>query len=182
MSTNNRVQLLLDKDEIRDRIYSFCRGVDRRDWNLVRSAYHADGIDDHGPYNGDVDGMIAWMTERHATVKSSMHHIGNVLVEVDGDVAYAESYYLAYQRIDGSSSLSFAMFPGTEHDGSDVNMRAQGRYIDRFERRSAGGPWKIAHRTVVADAAQFEPTTHDMPIDVGWNSARRDRTDAVYNR
>lgn len=178
--TSDRLQTLLDKEEIRERIYAFCRGVDRRDWDLVRSTYHPDGFDDHGPYRGDVNGMVDWMSERHMTLTTSMHVVGNILIEITGDRAIVESYFLTFQRVAGPSPLSAAMFPNAATPEGDATMRVQGRYIDRFERRTPDGPWLIAHRTVVADAAQFVPPTYDLPLTTGWNVARRDREDVVY--
>ena len=47
------LQRLIDKDEIRDVMARYCRGVDRADWDLVRSTYHTDAYDDHGDYRGN---------------------------------------------------------------------------------------------------------------------------------
>lgn len=66
--------------EITDVLQRYCRGVDRRDFDLVRSTYHTDATDCHGPYNGNVDGLIQWMTRRHEGVAQSMHQIGRAHV------------------------------------------------------------------------------------------------------
>ena len=52
---------LIDREQIRDVIYRYARGVDRRDYELVRSCYHPNATDDHGSYKGDVDGFITWL-------------------------------------------------------------------------------------------------------------------------
>ena len=46
------VQRMLDKDDIRDAIYRYARGVDRGDLALIRTAYHADAWDEHGDFAG----------------------------------------------------------------------------------------------------------------------------------
>ena len=73
-----------DRLELQALTYRWCRAVDRRDWELVRSCFHPDGHDDHGVFVGDVDGMIAWLKERHAEISQSMHHAGNMLIEFAG--------------------------------------------------------------------------------------------------
>lgn len=54
------LRALLDQSEIRDVHLRYCRGVDRCDWDLVRSCYYAEAIDEHGFYRGGIDGFIEW--------------------------------------------------------------------------------------------------------------------------
>ena len=42
-----KLQQLLDEAEIRRVHIRYCRGIDRMDWDLVRSCYHPDAIDQH---------------------------------------------------------------------------------------------------------------------------------------
>jgi hypothetical protein len=56
-----RLDRLADQQEVRDVIYRYCRGIDRRDYDLVRACYHADATDDHGDYRGGVDGFITYV-------------------------------------------------------------------------------------------------------------------------
>ena len=47
------------RTRIGDRLLSFCGGVDRDDWELAASAFHADAVDHHGWYTGNaIDGLI----------------------------------------------------------------------------------------------------------------------------
>jgi hypothetical protein len=46
--TADGLKQLLNKERIKDNLVSYCRGVDRREWDLVREAYHPDAYDDHG--------------------------------------------------------------------------------------------------------------------------------------
>jgi SnoaL-like domain len=49
-----RVARMLDHHEIREVLLRYCRGIDRRDYDLVRSCYHPDATDDHGDFRGGV--------------------------------------------------------------------------------------------------------------------------------
>lgn len=51
------IQNLLDKEAIRDCLYRYCRGIDRADEAILRSAYWPDAHDRHGAYVGDVEGF-----------------------------------------------------------------------------------------------------------------------------
>jgi hypothetical protein len=133
------LQLLLDKQEIREVMLRYCRGIDRRDMELVRAAFHADAYDDHGPFQGNAEDFPAWTMSILEKQKLTMHLVANQLIEVDGDVAFSESYLLALHRIERGDSV--------------LDWLLGARYVDRFERRN--GDWKIAHRTTVHDWNRF---------------------------
>jgi hypothetical protein len=168
LSTNEdpRLRTLLDKVEIYEVLAMYARGVDRRDWDLVRSCYHDDAVDDHGPFRGDVNGFIDWVAERHAGIEQSMHFLGNVLIEIDGDVAFSETYLTTFQH--------------ETRPGSPTRYSHSGcRYVDRLERRD-NGPWKFAERHVVLEFSHMsdEPTGRDRH---GVRElAQRSRDDLVY--
>ncbi|MBR8103528.1 nuclear transport factor 2 family protein, partial [Burkholderia multivorans] len=54
------MQRLIDKDQIRGVMLRYARGVDRRDWECVRSAFFEDCHDDHADFKGTRDAFIAW--------------------------------------------------------------------------------------------------------------------------
>ena len=91
---NEALQRLIDKDEIRDVMARYCRGVDRADWDLVRSTYHTDAYDDHGDYKGGVDGFIAFAKSRTGGATQVMHFLGECLIEFASPaMAIAETYF-----------------------------------------------------------------------------------------
>lgn len=155
-----------DRISIEDAVHRYARGVDRKDWDLVRSAYHADAIDNHGSYNGPLDGFISSLEERHRTIDQSIHLVSNILIETfSSESALVESYFCCFQtRRDG--------------DGGLVQTQAIGRYIDRFERRD--GLWRIARRNVAFDRYHVtDAGTDRLPtMDVG--RSRRDDDDILH--
>ena len=150
--------------EITDTLYRYCRGIDRMDADLIRSAYHADGYDDHGDsFRGGVEDYIAWVLPVLAEkFVSTMHTLSNISIVEDGGVARVESYLVAYHVSAGTGSL-----------------RVFGaRYVDRFEDRPEGG-WRIVHRTLVSEW-QVEHAGHFVPTPPGTLPPARDRTDPSY--
>lgn len=138
-----RVQALIDKDEIREVIYRFSRGVDRHDWELAASCYHDDGIDDHGVFTGPATEYIPWVAENLPNMaEMTQHFVGNIMIELDGDVAHVESYVVGYHRYSGEN-------------GSPRDFTGGARYVDRFERRD--GVWAIAHRLLVWEWVRDDP-------------------------
>lgn len=162
-----RLERVADRQEITDVIYRYCRGIDRCDDELVRSCYHPDATDDHGDFRGGVEDFIAYIGRGLPRFERTMHFIGNVLIEPEGDVARVESYIVAYHRLARSRTKP-------ERDYI-VGLR----YVDDFERRA--GEWRIAARVCVFEWSRIDPIAPN-----GWTPAaeatlgRRDRGDAVY--
>jgi hypothetical protein len=141
-----RLRRLLDRGEISETLHRYVRGVDRGDWTLVRSTYHPDATDDHVEYRGDVDGLIAWLSDRFAGVDNSVHFLGSSLVEFVGeDVALVETYFVS-SRLRPPNDTETAQTA----EGDAWCRQSWGRYVDRFERRE--GVWRVATRTVLVDA------------------------------
>jgi hypothetical protein len=131
-----------DHLEIRQVLAKYCRGVDRRDWDLLRSVYHPDGTDNHGPFNGLGSAFADYLAESLRDCKLTGHHqMTNIYIELDGDKARVESYYLVMHPL---------IDPET---GEEALLQSGGRYLDRFERRA--GVWKIAERICTVDWSRF---------------------------
>lgn len=152
---------LLDRQAVEDCIRRYARGVDRGDDDLLRSAYHGDAVEDHGAFVGGLDGLIRFLDAAHRPFPGYQRYVTNVSVELDGDSAHAESYYLCVLRRDGDDLL--------------VNG---GRYLDRLERRD--GQWRIVRRVVVMEwegAVQGGAPRYAVSVE-----SRRDRDDVSYER
>jgi ketosteroid isomerase-like protein len=163
-SLESQVRWLLDREQIRAVMMDYCRGVDRRDYDLIRSAYFEDAFDDHGNFTGSREAVVEKVSRdpEGMIVDSSMHHVGNIRIELNGDSAQVESSFVAY---------STQLVGDREH----LTMRA-GRYLDRFECRQ--GQWGIARR-IVADDWSVRSEVLDKP-EIGYNKATRDKSDPSY--
>ncbi|MEJ0061827.1 MAG: nuclear transport factor 2 family protein [Alphaproteobacteria bacterium] len=142
-----RLQAILDRSEIEQLLHTHSRALDRGEENLLRSVYHADATLDLGPgvFQGAVTDYIQWVAAVMQQVKSSHHFTGSSRIDVRGDEAFGESYFIAQNRLDKPT--------GRE------DLFLAGRYLDRLERRPAGaaGVWKIAHRKQVLDWVRTVP-------------------------
>ncbi len=131
---------MVDREAIRECLYRYCRGVDRRDADILRSAYWPDAIDTHLTFKGNIEEFIDWAMPMMKAMTHHQHHITNVLIELDGDSAKVESYF-----------WSCVVLPGETRQ----DRIGGGRYLDRFERRD--GEWRIIERYVMSDwFRQFE--------------------------
>jgi hypothetical protein len=130
----DKVQALVDRGEILDCLHRYARGMDRHDRAMVRSVYHDGAIDVHGSQAFVVEDFIDWAFAYHDTQLHHQHFVTNVSIELDGDTAHAECYYL---------------FVGRYPDRETPLTVAGGRYVDRFERKD--GRWAISTRVCTAE-------------------------------
>jgi ketosteroid isomerase-like protein len=158
------LQRLIDKQEIYDVLMRYCRAVDRLDKALLASVYSEDAWDSHGLFEGKATDFIEWvMTFQRENFENSTHSLANVYIELEGDVAFVESYFTGFHRFN--------------REGEAFTRISCGRYIDRFERRTDG--WKVVNRLVVNDWGRIDPVVEPV---IALVSGFRSREDPVYTR
>ena len=172
-SEQSKIRELEARHQIRDALNRYCRGIDRVDMGLVRSAFHADAIERHPDYHGDIEGFIASTEPLLQEVWATQHQLFNVLIEFEGDCAYVESYCLAEHIGYKTPPAECPYPPGYYHIGSH-------RYIDIFECRD--GNWKINDRTLVVCWQRTMEGVDWIPMRDYWNVQQRDKTDLSYIR
>ncbi|NWK99155.1 hypothetical protein DM806_26550 [Sphingobium lactosutens] len=165
--SGNDIDTLLSKQACTELVHKLARGLDRCDKPLLLSLFHADATDDHGGFKGSAAEFVDWALGVLVTMERTQHLIGNVLVDVQGDHAVSEAYFMANHDM-------------ADADGKPVRMIAAGRYLDRFERRD--GVWKIAHRHAVYDwNANFDRTdTWDRSPSSPRVFGERGQGDPIY--
>lgn len=166
-TTTAAIDAVVDRAAILRQLVRYCRGIDRRDLPLVRSTYHPDAFDDHGTYQGDVEGLLAFVAkEVHARFRTTMHKLGQSRIELEGDAARVESYAICHHVLAASG-------PEGARDVADLVMGI--RYLDRFEKRR--GAWRIARRVL---CWEWVRTDRLEALDPGWTSGRADAGDPVF--
>lgn len=143
MNADQAVATLVAKEAIRELALLYCRGVDRKDIELLRTLYASDATDDHGQhFSGSAKDYLAFLERSFPYMRYSGHHVCNHLIAVDGDRAEGEVYALAYHVI-------------PDRNGGWVEDRAHVRYIDRY--RKENERWLFASRVVTFDHRIIAP-------------------------
>ena len=132
---------LLDRAAIHDVLLRYARGVDRRDLGLVASCFLPDASYEGALARGTIGDALAALRDRMARYDTTMHFIGNQLIEINGDTASSETYAVAYHRL-------------TEN--GEAKLFAIGvRYCDGLVRD--GDQWRIQRRVVRTDWQRTDP-------------------------
>lgn len=151
----------IDRLAITDLVMRYCRGIDRRDFDLVRSLYWDDAIDDHGDmFCGSPDEYVKWLPAVLEPLDCTIHAISNSLISVNGDTAEGEHYSENFHRTRKAPRQEIII---------------HGRYLDRYERRDA--VWKFAHRRIVFDHGYVRPVNEE-----GFAQAGADAPHGCDNR
>jgi hypothetical protein len=162
----SKLRTLIDKDEIHGVLMQYCRGVDRAVGELIEASFHEDGIDDHGYFK--VAGAKAIADTIIGRIRTgsvaSMHLIGNETIELEGDLAIVESYFLALLH--------------EERDGGEFTRIRCARYLDRMERRA--GRWGIAYRVVVDEWDRVDPVEGHVVGRELFHRGQRSTEDIVF--
>lgn len=133
---NDTLATLVAKQEIYEVVARYCRGIDRMDLELVRSAYHLDALDHHTGFDGTIDEYLPWVRRALTRLDGTMHVISNHLSEVRGDRAIVETYGTAAHW-------------GSPADDPRLNFTSGSRFVDRMERRESR--WAIVERWTVRE-------------------------------
>lgn len=160
----DEVRYLRDRQDILDCINRYGRGLDRLDANLIRDAFHADAVDNHGPFVGPIPEFVKFAIDVESTFLWTHHGITSHNCEIDGDTAHAESYVYWIVKLPAGATLA----------------AGGGRYLDRLERRD--GTWKIALRRLFMDWTFQTPSVSWLGADWESVTGSRDRSDPSYQR
>ena len=152
-----------DRADIHEVVLRYCRGIDRLDLDLVRSAYHPGGIDHHTGFDGTIDEYLTWVGAALRRFSGTMHIVGNHLVELHGNVAVSETY-------------GTAVHWGEPADDARRNFTSGFRYVDLMTYR---GHWAIDERWAVREWTRSD-AGRLVPKEGAGPSGRRDEGDPLY--
>ena len=176
------IEELLAREEITDVIKRLARGTDRLDEELMASCYHPDGVDDHNAFRGSGTEFAKWVVTVLPHFTTTMHFIGppNVSVDLDADVAQADTYCVAHHINAGTGPRSSPRTATDPESTPGTDMVLGLRYVDRFERRD--GTWLIAKRVCAFDWTYTIPIdpTNRYVFEADYTVGHRDRTDITY--
>lgn len=130
---------LVARHGILNALANHSRGVDRADFNLLSSAYHADATVDYGFFAGPAATLVDILAGAQKGTPPTLHRTCNMWIKVDGDRAISESYVIAYV------------------EEAELQRFVFGRYLDRHECRD--GEWRLSHRQYLLDGNTNRPNT-----------------------
>jgi hypothetical protein len=163
---NQRLQEMLDHYEITKTLSEYCHGCDRCDEHRMGSIYLQDSWDDHGSVKAPGPEFARLMTaEILARTDTLYHMLGQSLINVSGDEAGAETYFLAAGR-------------STRDDGVQMCNQLGGRFVDKLQRED--GRWRVKHRVVVRDWSISMPIEHDWVAKSGLREGERSNADPSF--
>lgn len=150
-----------DRLAIMDKIYRYCRSVDRLDIEVGYSVFHEDATADFGAsYVGTGRGWIDWCCKEHLNFLHHSHQVTNIIIELDGEKAGSESYVFAtLRRQDGDKVIQHEFWA---------------RYIDQWSKRD--GEWGIDSRYCIVDYG----TQREVEPMGGDPRSTRDHSDLSY--
>lgn len=152
------LQRLLDKQEITEVIYTYCRAVDRMDRELATSIWAPEATADYGDiYIGPASGLVDVIWRIHGTMQAHSHEVNNILIQLDGDRAVSEGYFSAKLR-------------PLPSEGPTIQLNSRGRYLDRWVRHD--GRWLILHRKTVSDFTDVAAVTDGDFFNAGRNDSK----------
>lgn len=159
------LEQLSDIESIREVARRYCRGVDRLDLELLKSAYWEDAIDEHGAFKGPAHAFAEFCMTGHLKWRSTNHCIYNHTVNLndDGVTATGEIYNVAH------------LFRKDE----DVLDNWHGRYLDNYEKRR--DEWRIIKRVCVHEGTHSREIS-PMDIDASaFTQGGADRNVELYS-
>jgi hypothetical protein len=141
------LEVLLEREKIRECIARLARGEDRRNAELIRASYWPDSTTDYGVFVGSFEKYLAWVVPGSPSIPVTQHVLGQSVIVLEEATALVETHVTAYHRVD----------TGQEERDTVIG----GRYLDRLEKR--GGDWRIAHRVMLYDWFK------DFGVSVDWS-------------
>ena len=129
--------------EIAELLARYCRGIDRCDASELDRVFADDAAIDYGSGAQGKASTCAGLLAAVGAMRLTQHAIGNVIIELEGSRARAETYCVALHILG--------------EPGSETEMTVGGRYLDTLEKRPGG--WRIVERLYVMDWNRQRPAT-----------------------
>jgi len=116
------VKQLWLQEQVRRRLITYCKAIDRKDWDLLKSCFSADHHHKHGPYEGDAAGFVEFAQSVLTRFVFTQHSLSNIVIDVsdDGLSAKSECNFSAVHRT------------SIPEDGPATDMIVEGQYIDEL--------------------------------------------------
>ena len=128
------VEKLWARELIRERLGTYCKAVDTKDWSLLRSCFGEGHQHKHGSYEGDADGFVEFVRSKFGNLEISQHALSNVSISIapDGLRATSEANFSSVHRFDA------------DEESEAYDWLVEGTYSDELV--CDNGVWLIVKR------------------------------------
>jgi len=128
------VEQLWARELIRERLGTYCKAVDTKNWDLLRSCFGEGHVHKHGSYQGDADGFVEFVRSKFASLEMSQHALSNISIVIapDGLRANSEANFSSVHRF------------GADEENEAYDWFVEGTYSD--ELICSNGVWLIVNR------------------------------------
>ena len=158
-----KIRVLWDHHEIDTLLDRYCRGFDRCDMDEAKGTHWPDATVDYPNFVGLAHGMCDSADAIHrAQFDSTQHYVTNNRIDLDGDTAHTETYFIMAGRLKDAMQC----------------VQLGGRYVRRLERR--GDEWRIASCVCLLEWSSSDEALAAV-LATGAKGAR-DRSDPIYAR
>ena len=98
MDVETTVQWLKDRELIKEVPQRYARGIDRIDFDMVRSAFHPDCQISGTVISGDLDPYLDWTERELHKFDATLHFMGNQYIDLEegADEGHIETWAVAY--------------------------------------------------------------------------------------
>lgn len=164
-----KIQEVKDYQDITQVLYRNVRSIDRLDLNLMKSTYWEDAIQDHQDpinpidYSGNAWDFCDFAVKALSEIERTHHRLSNIIIDINGDKAFAEAYIYAYHY-----------YKTSEGNKEGILL---GRYQNQLEKRN--GIWKISYRLTIFDTNQTNNASDTWNADFR-NMGKRYPDDKSY--
>jgi len=146
---------LIAKQEIALNLALHSRGVDRGDYPMLRSAYHADA---DFSYGAPAMALIRGLADSQKNLPGTLHRTSNMWIRLTSEAtAVSESYVIAHLE--------------TSEAGQSTQRLIGGRYLDKHAQKD--GAWRLMRRTYLLEWNVNQPSTGVWPETSGAMFAPR---------
>ncbi len=123
-----------DRLQLFDLCVRYAYGVDRKDWDVLRSCFTDDAIIDYTATGGErnpLEGTVEFLSQSLQPFVGTQHFRMNHEVEIDGDAASGRMGFYNPMPLQTEHGMLFILYGGW--------------YIDEYRRTPDG--WRISHRS-----------------------------------
>ena len=161
------VDELLAKAAIAELIFTYPRGLDRLDREILLSIAHPTAtVEFSSLFKGSWVEYVDWLMKAHHAMIFNNHRISNMLIRIN-EVGAA------------SESTSTATLIAKREDGKYEDRMVYSRYLDRW--RCDEGKWSLVHRLTVRDFRRVTIITEEQLKSYELvNASKVGRTDPSY--